>query len=438
MTNGDFATDTDWTKGTGWTISGGSANYDGLQAYQLLRQGTASGVVGKTYLVKYDVIGNSGVGGIYAKFGGVSLSGYNSSNASFEFYVVAVSTDYIRFTPQLDFNGSITNVSVKESTKNNLARVDYDGSVSSLLAEPQRTNLIELSSDFSTAYWTRQTGIVPTYNTTETLSPDGTNNATKFVGTGSTGVYKSSIGVSGNITRSVYLKSVSGATTAVFKDPNALITSVNLTITNQWQRFELIGDNGTALQGLWIDDITSDGLYMWGAQIEEGAYPTSYIPTDGGTVTRVQDQYTKTGISDLINSEEGVLFLEIENIVDSAADIVMISLTDGSSTNRISIFISGGLLSVESAGSGTNLGIYSKALQSGFNKIAIKYEVSNCVLWVNGTDYTDASFAAFSSNTLNELAFNRGDGIMDFFSKVKQLQVFKTVLTPSELQTLTT
>ena len=27
--NGDFATDSDWTKGTGWTISGGSANCDG-------------------------------------------------------------------------------------------------------------------------------------------------------------------------------------------------------------------------------------------------------------------------------------------------------------------------------------------------------------------------------------------------------------------------
>jgi len=28
VTNGNFATDSDWTKGTGWTISGGSANFD--------------------------------------------------------------------------------------------------------------------------------------------------------------------------------------------------------------------------------------------------------------------------------------------------------------------------------------------------------------------------------------------------------------------------
>ena len=29
VTNGDFATDSDWTKGTGWSISGGKAIYTG-------------------------------------------------------------------------------------------------------------------------------------------------------------------------------------------------------------------------------------------------------------------------------------------------------------------------------------------------------------------------------------------------------------------------
>lgn len=356
------------------------------------------------------------------------------------YYTAQANNDSIRiFCNDAIGEFQIDNISIKESTKNNLARVDYDGTASSLLAEPQRTNLITYSEDFSNAIWQKQTGIVPTYNTTETLSPDGTYNATKFIGTGSTGVFKASIIVSGNISRSVYLKSVTGTTTATFKEPNTGTPSaISLTITNEWQRFEMIGDNGSSSQGLWIDDITSDGLYMWGAQVEAGSYATSYIPTSGSSVTRVQDQYSKTGISNLINSEEGVLFVEFENIVDSAASIVMIALTDGSASNRISIFISGGLLSTESAGSGTNLGIYSKSFSTGFNKIALKYKVNDCALWINGTEYTDTSFAAFSTNTLNTLSFDRGDGSQSFFGKVKQLQVFKTALTDSELATLTT
>jgi hypothetical protein len=108
----------DWTLGTGWSIGEDVANYDGLQAYQQLRQGTVNGVIGKNYLVKYTVSDNNGVGGIQVKFGGVNLSSYNSSNGSFEFYVQAISTDYIRLTPELDFNGSITNISVKEVGQN--------------------------------------------------------------------------------------------------------------------------------------------------------------------------------------------------------------------------------------------------------------------------------------------------------------------------------
>jgi hypothetical protein len=56
--------------------------------------------------------------------------------------------------------------------------------------------------------------------------------------------------------------------------------------------------------------LTQDNLHLWGAQLEAGAYPTSYIPTTTATVTRNADAISKTGISDLIGQTEGVLFLK--------------------------------------------------------------------------------------------------------------------------------
>ena len=407
-------------------------------------------VIGITYKISITFKVNSG-NVKFRLFNGVDASVYTEETSSTSFitqtvYMTAKSTTNCFIKTNSIGTGqvvTISDISVKESTKNNLARVDYDGSVSSLLVEPERENKITYSEDFSNAIWQKQTGIVPTYNTTETLSPDGTYNATKFIGTGSTGVFKSSVSVSGNITRSVYLKSVSGTTTAVFKDPNATggATAVNLTITNDWQRFELIGDNGTAFQGLWIDDITSDGLYMWGAQLEEGSYPTSYIPTDGTTVTRVKDQYSKTGISDLINSAEGVLFVEMAALSDDGTGRYM-SISDGGSTNHIRFYYSTNSNEIvaryyTAVGMQCNL-TYTLSDSTDFNKIAFKWKVNDFALWVNGGEVdTEGSGAVNAADTFTELEFELNGGNY-FYGKSKHLQIYKTALSDPELTALTT
>ena len=51
--------------------------------------------------------------------------------------------------------------------------------------------------------------------------------------------------------------------------------------------------------------------YIWGTQLEQQSYATSYIPTNGATNTRLQDIANNSGNSTLINSTEGVLYAEI-------------------------------------------------------------------------------------------------------------------------------
>ena len=187
----------------------------------------------------------------------------------------------------------------------------------------------------------------------------------------------------------------------------------------------------------------TDGVLLWGAQMEEGAYGTSYIPnlstTSGSTVTRVQDQYSKTGISDLINSEEGVLFAEMAALSDDLT-YRQISLSDGTSNNRIYLqynATSNNIAAVVKVG-GSTTAYTSKTLSSSnitdFNKIGFKWKLNDFALWINGVEVSIDTSGGVPTG-LNEFTFNQTSS--DFFGKVKQLQVFKTALTDDELTILT-
>ena len=51
-------------------------------------------------------------------------------------------------------------------------------------------------------------------------------------------------------------------------------------------------------------------FYIWGAQLEQQSYATSYIPTEGTIKTRNQDLCNNGGDVSLINSTEGVLYAQ--------------------------------------------------------------------------------------------------------------------------------
>jgi hypothetical protein len=470
ITNGDFATDTDWTKGTGWTISGGTANCNNTSGstQDLKTENRILNLGGKTVKIEFTVSNYSGSATMIVTLqgtGGNDFTGINANGTYTAYASVQLSENSIDllFKASNGWIGSIDNVSVKEYTSadmdvtrttdatrvdengliedvlSNVPRIDYTGGgCPHILSEPQRTNLITYSSDFSQSYWIKQSNITPTYNTTETLSPDGTYNATKLVGNGTDGIYKASISITGVAARSVYLKSVTGTVNVILKDPNLTVTSPTLDVTTEWQRFELTADNGSGGQGIWVDDIPASGIYIWGAQVEE-SYPTSYIPTSGSTVTRNQDIFTRDGIGSLINSPEGVLFVEMAALSDDGT-LRCITLSDGGITNRVLIIYnttSNSIRAVVVSNAGTSFDeLHTVTSTLDFHKIAIKWKLNDFAFWIDGVEVaTDTSGAAPIG--LDRIVFDVGNGTYDFYGKVKQLQVYNTALTDEQLEALT-
>ena len=113
VVNGDFATDSDWTKGTGITISGGSANFTG-SANANINQDIGL-ITGKTYKIVFTV-SNYVSGDIDYNVGGNTRKGAISANGTYTDYVVSDSGQFLFFQSDqsLGFVGSIDNVSVKE------------------------------------------------------------------------------------------------------------------------------------------------------------------------------------------------------------------------------------------------------------------------------------------------------------------------------------
>jgi hypothetical protein len=120
--NGDFASDTVWSKGSGWTISGGNATHTAGTASDLTQAGILGS--GRSYEVTFTVSGRS-AGSITPKCG-TQAGTARSSNDTFTETVVANGTDLV-FSATSDFDGSIDDVS---TTQLNIAANDsnLDGS----------------------------------------------------------------------------------------------------------------------------------------------------------------------------------------------------------------------------------------------------------------------------------------------------------------------
>jgi hypothetical protein len=117
VTNGTFDTDSDWTKGTGWSIANGKASCDGSQTSNSLFYQNIGSQSNKT--IKYSFTVSDYVSGTLktAIFGASGTTVYSiTSNGNYTFYIDVASghNGNTGFEAVVGFEGSIDNVSVKE------------------------------------------------------------------------------------------------------------------------------------------------------------------------------------------------------------------------------------------------------------------------------------------------------------------------------------
>lgn len=111
VTNGDFGADTDWTKGTGWSIAAGVASSDGTQAGDADLTQALSLVNGQTYEVEF-TISNYTTGNVTPVAGDVEGTD-RAANGTFTENIVAGAGGDIDLRADLNFIGDIDNVTVR-------------------------------------------------------------------------------------------------------------------------------------------------------------------------------------------------------------------------------------------------------------------------------------------------------------------------------------
>ena len=254
---------------------------------------------------------------------------------------------------------AITNYIPKlQSAASGVARFDNNpttGESLGLLIEESRTNLTTYSSQFDNATWNK---VGATITADTIVSPDGTLNADGMYETAVTSEHQinntnPTFSASTAYTLSVYAKPIGGRNCTLFWYTNSVNTvltatfditagtivtaatasgsapptSVSAAITavgNGWYRVSITGTTtGTAGIGAirihaasgtsnsYAGD-TSKGIFIWGAQLEAGAFATSYIPTVASQVTRAADAASMTGtnFSSWYRADEGTIFID--------------------------------------------------------------------------------------------------------------------------------
>ena len=381
----------------------------------------------------------------------------------------------VTFTRALNTATRVNASGLVELVNADVARFDYDPVTlvcKGLLIEESRTNFLIYSDQLDNPAWVT-TATSVTAN--QALSPDGIVSGDKliedstlsnhFITTNSftpvnATTYTFSVFVKAAERSYAFVGFNAASTPATFVSVNlsagtiatATGTPVNSSITNAGNGWYRVSVSVTSVattaakcevristDGVWANrSYTGDGtsgIYVWGAQIEAGAFPTSYIPTTTTSLTRNADVATMTGtnFSDWFNASEGSIVAEAMGYALSGN---IFAFDDNGDNNRIQI-------ARAATSQYQNLIYVGGALQTGgafgnytvntFGKVATAYKVNDIAYVANGgTVGTDNTANIPTVTQLNIGSRKSGTALLNGI--IKRLYYYPQRLTNAELQ----
>ena len=360
-------------------------------------------------------------------------------------------------------------------------RFDYDPvtlAPKGLLIEEQRTNLLVRSEEFDNAAWVK---LRATVTANATTSPDGTVDADKLVeDTTASNTHiisqTATIAASTSYTFCVYLKAgertfarllfgdaggnngvrvdvnlSNGATSTSVAGTGWVLTAASATaVGNGWYRVVLTGANTSATAGIGIIYLASalgtisytgdgtSGIYLWGAQVEAGAFATSYIPTVASQVTRTADicSIVAPNFAPWYNQSEGTFSINFSTIYSGGAFGASYILGFDNNTNKRIIYIFSGADQAITFDGSTNVAAIGD-VTGQTAKVASAYSATDRAIVSNGGAVATGTVAAgYSTATLLSIG-SYGFSGNNINGHIRSIRYYPTRLSDAQLQALT-
>lgn len=322
-----------------------------------------------------------------------------------------------------------------------------------LLVENAATNLVP-QSNFASAWLGGSATTTRTANTTDVLSPDGTNNAAKITidsnGFASRFEIVNGLAASTTYTFSYYIRGSAGFQGRVYNatsNTDAYPPTV-LTYSNTgWTRVQMQFTTGTQTGGIQVfvycvhkaSATTSDVIYIYGAQLEAGATASSLIPTTTSTATRNPDICTVSGaaFSSWYTQSEGTFYADFRRRrVDNTATVL--SANDNTTSETIDLTASGvGSFTITDGGS-TQVSLFRSPFSVNTNtKIAAAFKANDCnMAMANSIAGGDTSATI---PTVDRLFIGRDAGAVPTYldGHIRSIKFWNKRRSDSEIQELT-